>query len=415
MDRPAKILRSFRKETLTGRSVAECRYLTWALALVALYGCSRDVGGDDGQHAGSARVSLTMILDTARAERIGGLTLTAVTAARSLGDGGIAFTDDGEQQLVLLDSTLTVRARVGRRGDGPGEFRGFRALWRCADDTLVVRSGTVGIKVFDGNGTLARVGTAPLIRGALYGVSNDCAALAIARPSGRMAREQPDSMTLLWYDVAQDSVTDVTTVSLQPTQTIEFLGERVQAPVPFAANPEIVVHNDHLYVGSGATPEVRVYDRSGTLSRVVQWRARPEPLTAEDREQYEVDRRSLDARIRPGTTARTPILDGFTLPTVKPLYSRLIVDSDGQLWVRKYPGRWEGFERLHPSFVEHDPEWWVFDATGRLLGEFTTPRDLMIRGIEDGRVIGVRLDANDVPHLLVVPIREISPVPAGPI
>jgi len=77
---------------------------------------------------------------------------------------------------------------------------------------------------------------------------------------------------------------------------------------------------------------------------------------------------------------------------VKPAFSDLLVDVEGNLWVEEY--------RV-PS-VKHRPvHWSVFDAEGRWLGNVRTPPGLQLRYVGTDRVIGFWQDEDDVKHVRV--------------
>lgn len=352
---------------------------------------------------------LGAILDESRGQPVGDLELTKVTAARLLTDGRIVLTDNAANRLILIEPTSGARKAIGRAGGGPEEFRGgFRGMWRCAGDTLMVRGGPAGLKVFDSAGAFVRMNAAAHMRGPAYGVSTDCTSIVISRwhiESDEIFMR--DTMTLGWYDVPRDSLIDVLTIESRVKQVVPYLGERMPLAVPFAEDWSFAVNGDRLYAGLSGTPEVRVHDRRGRMVRIIRWAAEPAPITGSDRERFETTRRQLDERIGPGASARVPSLSDFTLPATKPLYSELLVDDEGYLWVRKYPEDEETFERAYgPGFVAYDPEWWLFAPSGQLLGSVTTPRRFVIKDIRNGMVVGLRLDDDDVPHIYLVPMRR---------
>lgn len=67
---------------------------------------------------------------------------------------------------------------------------------------------------------------------------------------------------------------------------------------------------------------------------------------------------------------------------------RLLVDDRDYLWVEQFRPPWE--ER---------PRWWVFNATGRWLGEVQVPLGLRILEIGSDYVLGHRRDENGVEYV----------------
>lgn len=347
------------------------------------------------------------VVDEARTVSLEGLELSRVTAARLLADGRVALTDNAAFRVVLVDPASGQQKAVGRRGDGPEEFQDFRGMWRCAADSLLVRTGLAGLRVLDANGGFAAARTTPRLRSAAYGASADCSALVLGVPNIRSDAVPNDSVTVGWYDLADDTFAEVTRVPLQARQVIDYLGEKVPVIVPFAERAVFAVAADRLYVGRTGTPEILVYDRRGRLVRIIRWAAKPEPITAADRSRYEEVRQQLDSRVRPGTTAQVPSLDAFDLPRRKPVFAGLIADDDGGLWVRKYPATWENFEQAYgPAFIDDPPEWWVFGPSGQLVGTVTTPRKLVVKDLRAGLLAGLTVTGDDLPVIHIAPLHE---------
>jgi len=176
--------------------------------------------------------------------------------------------------------------------------------------------------------------------------------------------------------------------------------------VPFTQDWSFAVGGDRLYAGRGGTPEIRVYDRRGTLIRLIRWVAQPAPVTTSDRERYESVRLQLDERVRPGITAQVPALTAYTLPDTKPLFAQLIVDDDGCLWVRQYPELEELLDRGYGAmFAQQDRAWWLFAPSGRLLGSVTMPPRFTIKDIRNGVMVGLLVDDDDVVRLHLLPLK----------
>ena len=65
-------------------------------------------------------------------------TFGVIVAVAERSDGGVVVTDGLEKAVFVLDSTLSRSRRIGRAGDGPGEYRGPGPLIRLGGDSLVV-------------------------------------------------------------------------------------------------------------------------------------------------------------------------------------------------------------------------------------------------------------------------------------
>jgi hypothetical protein len=116
-------------------------------------------------------------------------------------------------------------------------------------------------------------------------------------------------------------------------------------------------------------------------------------------------RREAFLRQNPAEARLTPELDAFpALPTRKPAYSRLVLDDEGNLWVRQYPHYESGTPGIPVAGMSDGPEtWWVFDPTGQLLSTVRTPSSLEVLAVHGGTVIALWLDEDDVEQVRLYP------------
>ena len=81
-------------------------------------------------------------------------------------------------------------------------------------------------------------------------------------------------------------------------------------------------------------------------------------------------------------------LNALPYPQTMPAYGRIMVDSDGNLWVPEYR-----------PFGDEQPRWTVFDAEHRLLGSVETPLGFAVHEIGTDFVLGCLTDESDVQHI----------------
>jgi len=327
--------------------------------------------------------------------------LARVQAGRLLNGGQAVYSDGARNRLIFAHPDSSGWRSVGGPGEGPGEFRGIRAIWRCGGDTLVVRSGLSGAQLFTIEGQYARSIVDPRIRGGGLGVSSDCGRFALMSPMS--ASEQnlmADSLTYGWYDPAAGSLAASIRIPIARRQVISFYGEEVPAAVPFENDAILAVADSLMYSGSASIPAIRTFDPAGLLIRIARWQAHPQALTDDDRSRYERMRMELDTLQGPGASDRVPRLDAFELPKVKPLMSRLISGGGGDLWIQKYPSYWEGFESSHTA-ASDEVEWWVMDSSGKILGSVAAAPQTRILDVRSGSVLTVRPDRMGVPIVRV--------------
>lgn len=133
-------------------------------------------------------------------------------------------------------------------------------------------------------------------------------------------------------------------------------------------------------------------------------------VTASDRVGYESIRKRLDKKFGPGTSADFPALGDFeVIPATKPLYTRLLVDDEGYLWIQQYPDVWEGFVRIFgPGLNERDFRWWLFSPSGRLMGIFSTPKHLVIQDVRNATVVAIARGVDDVEQVYLLRLEKPS-------
>lgn len=138
--------------------------------------------------------------------RDAGVTLTEpfsrVSSIRELGDGRVLVTDEKETRLVVADLARQSVVPVGRRGQGPGEYRQLGRAWALgADSTLIKEPYSPRWLLLDGARIVATLGPAdpavaafgPLVL--LSGASAGDALLAVT--FGRDAAGRPSMLDSL--------------------------------------------------------------------------------------------------------------------------------------------------------------------------------------------------------------------------
>lgn len=137
---------------------------TIALALVATAmtaGCSERASDTASAVADVWRVGEEPELQIGIAAGDEPYQLHRVTSAARLGDGGVVVANAGSAELRFFDSAGRFVRAVGRRGDGPGEWRGPDRVRRLEPDSLLVLDTELGRRdVLAGDGS--RQGGTPI-------------------------------------------------------------------------------------------------------------------------------------------------------------------------------------------------------------------------------------------------------------
>ncbi len=329
---------------------------------------------------------------------------------RILMDGRIVVPDRMNAELLFFDSLGSLLSRVGRQGEGPGEFLRVHGVHSCGEDTLVVQEGP-RVTLLDSSGRFIRTervsGKLTEGGGNLEGVFPDCSALLLvdnqytAPTPGEGIHQIPT--TLHWASLdgsARDTVRRFGGRDVFPVRA----GDQVMSStLPFGRTPVWVTVRDEVYFGDGGTPEILRLDRSGSVGRIVRWESAPIPVTHADWGRY--DRERLEyIQEYPREAPFKPESSEIPGPRSKPVYSGLLADDQGNLWVRQYG------PNDHPFVDTRSPDaWWVFDDDGRWLGGIHTPARFELSGVVKGRAIGVFRDEDDLPHIWVLQIRREGP------
>jgi len=148
--------------------------LSECVAVAALSGCGGDVDADrititETQPFGAGFALIREIIP----EQNDSALIGAVTHLAVASDGRILITDGQQGTVFLYAPDGTLERRIGRPGDGPGEFRSaFRSQVAPSGQIVVLDPLLRRIQVFDALGGLIRI--VPLER---YGYPNDLAVL----------------------------------------------------------------------------------------------------------------------------------------------------------------------------------------------------------------------------------------------
>ena len=325
--------------------------------------------------------------------------LHAVRAVHVMGDGRIMVANHGTRQLFAFDASGGFKEAIGQEGEGPGEFSALFDMFRCIGDTLLVYEG-VRVSILDAQGRFVRTelvsGRLGDGHGNMEAVSSDCKVILLANdeyrpPSpGQGVHQLPH--VLHWSALdgsARDTVLVFPGVELFPWK---MQGQLLSNRLPFGKAPVWASDGDRVYFGSASEFEVSIFERQGRVREIVRWAAEPQPVTRADRNQYG-ERRERFIRKWPSETDFHAPLDHFPVPDFMPAYAGLLVDDEGNLWVQQY--------RITGAFAPTRAEdsWWVFEPTGQWLGTVRTPLGFEVLGIQNGLVVGVFEDEDEVQHI----------------
>lgn len=327
-------------------------------------------------------------MDGAEEEVFGAVTGVVVDA-----DGRIWVADGQASEIRVFGPEGTFLRRVGRAGEGPGEFRNISGL-ALAPDGVGALDGQLGrVTVFRPDGGVARTfrlerAYMVLEQGAPMAFDDEGRFFDRARLS---LRPFVDSVGVITYSPAGEPAdTALLGVVLQDDIPVERDGRLVMSfRRPFAPNPSLAIGRDgRIHFARGDAYRIDVVGPAGDTLLVIRRGIAPRPVGDEER-QAALER--VRGRFEEAGTVAPP---GIELPDTKPVIARLVVDDAGNLWALNPPDdSWRAME------------WWVHAPDGRYLGAVATPvMDVMHIG--EDFVAGVVTDELGVQRVKVVPVRK---------
>lgn len=378
------------------------------LLCLALWGCSGQGTGSGGvSRVDSAGVTIvtnpasvmsaaaTWTLASRPALEIdapadGSFVLFGVGDVVPLSHARLAVANRGSHEVLVFDSAGTLVARIGREGDGPGEFQFVTSLARLPGDSLVVwDSGHRRLSVFDNGGTLGHEAMLGKLVEQTHAAYEGVYALAdgdLVFNTGAIewAPHEGSSRAL------SASVRIGTDGSVRSSYgmfpgTEAFSSGDATGMVPFGASTTVTTSGDDFVVGTEVTTELRVFGPDGTLARIVRWPDHERLLTDARFQAYVNDVFAAVPKAR--QEAIRDRLEKMPRAKSEPPYWTVLADSDGRLWVGDYPGQ-ESFVGL----ARPRRHWLIFGPDGAVTARLDTPAGFGVKSIRGPDVIGVYTD-----------------------
>lgn len=392
-----------------GARASCCVYTQWSgrvlLALAAVLGASSASAQEHEEHWHAAEQWDTVFADTANlaawslsalpravlggVDEVGGQTLWGVRGGHLLQAGGFVILNGNSQELLFFDADGGLVKRLGRRGQGPGEFMLPTRMDRLPGDTLVVWD--------EGQRRVTLIGP-------------DGSVVSVFSPSNSLLG--PEFVTAAWDGLllfidrrqllsgaAGESTGTIVGKELLLTRegaVVDSLGVHpwrrgivMKFPNGSAGIRAMDFDQPTLYGGSAAgvwigmarSHEVEWVARGGTHVRLVRWPGSRAPVTGADRQALLEARLARarspgqEASIRRDHAAR-PVADFL------PVYGQMVVDALGRVWIGPYevPGR------------STEGRWLVLTPSGEAVAALAVPSGLRILDVREGRALVLIMD-----------------------
>lgn len=318
---------------------------------------------------------------------------TDVAGARVTSAGTVLVVDRATADVRMFGVSGDLLRRVGRRGEGPGEFLQPSLLNAATGDSVFIHDGMLRrLTSYANDGSGFRV-----VEARAGGPGR-----AMAAADGKIVMLTPDSGLPRDARGPSHSRMMVRLVDLDPQGGSRTLTSApyVQVPVaagpiptfvtaPFVVVPSVAAGPEGFFVASVGEPTIEEYSWDGELRREIRIRALMNPVTQQEFAAA-IDRiadRFLSGQGLPRRVVHEAF-EGMEPPSARPTWAGLIVDDRGWLWAQ-----------LYSADVERQATWLVFDRDGRAHGSVTMPTGLTVLHIGADHVVGVWRDALEVEHV----------------
>ena len=329
---------------------------------------------------------------------------------------------DGDQAgwhaVLLYDRDGQFLKKVGRSGEGPGEFG--QLWWASAyrtDSIIGFDMSRDLVAVFDKNGEFVRqvrtppVSTEPPARGT-YGFTNGIDAAFgngdfLGYPRGTL--DISGGVGPAWYKhlllrVRPDGEAWDTLGVFEISE--QYWDGTSQEPLWFAPYAASAIWQDDFYFGTGKSFEIRRYGARGQLVRVIRKPFQPVPVDSEYKDlfrEWYLGFVSSSPGMNEEALERLEVqLESARYAETLPAYSSVLVDWDGNLWVGEF--QWFGGNMRSP--IDEPSNWSVFDTSGVWLGDVETPSGFILTEVTDDRALGFVVDEFDVKEVHVYGIEK---------
>ena len=322
--------------------------------------------------------------------------LSRVTGATRLSDGGIVIGNGHTNELRFFDAGGAHVRTVGRSGGGPGEYEYMRKLMSCGPDSIAAFDLHWQLKVYDRSGKLSRETRLhqPGSERTPYALSCGPSGHFVITGWGAETRESRIGFYQATSPVYLLDRRGEGMAELGEFVSSERIGsERGSRPHPLGRSTVLALSSDEIFVATGETPEVRTYGFDGAPRRILRAPSRDLRITDEDLDRFrQAQMEPVPDHLRPA--AERELLE-MPMPERFPATSELLLDADGNLWMRHFtrPG-------------EPKPRWGIFSLEGRYLGELETPEGVRVLEIGTDYLLGLHRDELNVERARVYSLQK---------
>lgn len=319
-----------------------------------------------------------------------------IQGLRQLDDGGILAVDAGSAELRFYDPEGQFVAKLGRRGNGPGEFQQPVLVPGRDSDAILIFDARLNRFTFVSVDNQEIEVMSPPIRvtGTPLGFVGGRSLMRSAPLSvGGADGAQPPSRALFTLTDPVTGESD-TVAAFDGPQLFraQIPGESLglTTGVLFKIFPSGAAGANGPVIHGANAPEIMVADSAARPRRILRI-AEPARHVTEEIVAEVAARQGRNAGDASVTALWHHIYDQMPLPEALPAFHRLLVDDQGWVWAEVY--RPERDPLLGPLDLSVEALWMVFDQDGAARGSLEMPRDLYVHQIGRDFVLGVGRDA----------------------
>ena len=336
----------------------------------------------------------------------------SIESVRLMPDGGIVVADRGALDIRVFESTGRLRARMGGRGRGPGEFQSIGGMWLTSAGSIAAwdpASRRITTFAPDGRRLSAdRVeaggdGNLEVFFGSF---ANDDVALA----SLNSGQPRPGDVVPDVWIVQRYGLEGSYRAHLGHVRGMRRFNRN--AVLPFTPMPFVVVRRDSLFVSDGYEAQVTIRDTYGITATTLELPFPPNPSADRVWSSLEtaLRRRVSDA----GASAITRLaLDHLLNERVPrdgrfPRVAGLLLDSEGYVWVKVYDPLVDSIWLKERAYAPAPGGVWqvLSPEQGRIVASVEIPDNLRPAEIKGHRLLGVVTDELGVERVVVHTLRR---------
>ena len=340
-------------------------------------------------------------LDIAASSRDGQMVIGDMAGAVRHGDGTIVVADKGSWNLRYFDDRAKQLRTSGREGDGPGEFRGLSWIGRCGSDTSFVWDlRHRRMSAIDLSGRVGRQFRLPLNPSDLTPYAFSCSSqgwlVMVGEPLLVDLPQRDKESARIPAPVVVTDLGGRVLRTLANVNTREFtMSARASAPLPrpLGLETHVAAGKQRVFVGTGDSAIVQVFNVMGGRSGSIRLSGSPRPATQKHFEMAVDEIISFEDDAEARSILRRLFI-ALPMPAYLPPHGELIVDSEDLLWVVRS--------------IIGDPETTmdVFDGTGKQVARVIVPRFITVFQVGRNYVLGGYTDAAGIQHLVEYRLRR---------